>query len=141
MNHPYTYGEVLKQIHDELEKNANNALRPRGLTMSQLSMMLVLRNRENYECTFKEMEKELHVAQSTTAGIAQRLEQKGLVESTGDPDDKRVKRLHLTQAGRDCCDEAEIYMEQTENKMASALTDVERELFYSLLVKIRDSLK
>lgn len=29
-------GSLIKQIHDELEQQANNALRPQGLTMAQV---------------------------------------------------------------------------------------------------------
>lgn len=38
-----TCGAVMKQIRDELEKNANNALRPQGLTMAQVSTLLAVK--------------------------------------------------------------------------------------------------
>lgn len=41
------------------------------------------------------LEKILHVAQSTAAGIINRLEQKGLVTGFGDYSDKRIKLLFL----------------------------------------------
>lgn len=88
----------------------------------------------------KELEQILHVAQSTAAGIVSRLEQKGLVEALGDPDDRRVKLVRLTQAGRACCRDAEDNMARTEAHILSGLTETERGILLALLEKVRNSL-
>ena len=135
-----TCGAILKQINDELEKNANNALRPQGLTMAQVSTLLALKDMPKGQCSLKEMEQILHVAQSTAAGIVVRLEQKGLVEGFGSSDDKRIKMVRITLAGEECCFQAEQSMEDAEEKLLSGLTETECSIFYSLLVKVRDSI-
>ena len=35
-------GALIKQIHDELEKNTNNAMRVHDITMAQCSALLIL---------------------------------------------------------------------------------------------------
>lgn len=135
-----TCGAIIKQIHDELEKNANNALRPQGLTMAQVSTLLALKDMQEGQCSLKEMEQILHVAQSTAAGIVVRLEQKGLVEGFGRPEDKRIKMVRITSAGEECCIQAEQSMEATEKRLLSGLTETESGIFYSLLVKVRNSI-
>lgn len=135
-----TCGAIIKQIHDELEKNANNALRPQGLTMAQVGTLLALKDMPEGQCSLKEMEQILHVAQSTSAGIIVRLEQKGLVEGFGSLEDKRIKMVRITPAGEECCFQAEKSMEETEKKLLSGLTETERSIFISLLVKVRDSI-
>lgn len=135
-----TCGAIIKQMHDELEKNANNALRPQGLTMAQVGALLALRDMPEGQCSLKEMEQILHVAQSTAAGIVVRLEQKGLVEGFGSSEDKRIKMVRITSAGKECCFQAEQSMEATEKKLMSGLTETERSIFYSLLAKVRDSI-
>lgn len=135
-----TCGAIIKQIHDELEKNANNVLRPQGLTMAQVGALLVLRDAPEGQCSLKEMEQILHVAQSTAAGIMVRLEQKGLVEGFGSPEDKRIKMVRITSTGEKCCFQAEQSMEETEKRLLSGLTETERSIFNSLLVKVRDSI-
>ncbi|MGN1059596.1 MAG: MarR family winged helix-turn-helix transcriptional regulator, partial [Clostridia bacterium] len=92
-------GELIKQIHGELEKNANNAMRPLGLTMAQLGALLALNRAEEGQLSLKELEQYLHVAQSTAAGIVARLEQKGFVEGFGSASDRRVKLVRITPAG------------------------------------------
>lgn len=133
-------GALIKQIHDELEKNANNAMRSHDITMAQCSVLLVLNEVSEKQMALKELERILHVAQSTAAGIVTRLEQKGLVESLGSPDDKRIKMVRITMQGMQSCSQAEQEMEKAEKTLLSGLTITEQEIFLSLLKKVRDTL-
>lgn len=134
-------GTLLKQIHDALEKQANNSLRADGLTMAQVGILLMLDRAEHRQMPLKELEKALHVAQSTAAGIVSRLEQKGLVESFGDAEDRRVKVVRLSEAGAGCCRTADARMAEAERQLLSSLTEAERDIFILLLRKVRDSLQ
>ena len=77
-------GSLIKIIHDSFEREANNTMRPQGLTAAQGTALQILFNEGNGQMTLKEFEKHLHVAQSTTAGIVSRLEQKGFVKCLGE---------------------------------------------------------
>lgn len=134
-------GTLLKQIHDALEKQANNSLRADGLTMAQVGVLLMLDRAEHRQMPLKELEKALHVAQSTAAGIVSRLEQKGLVECFGDAEDRRVKVVRLSEAGAGCCRTADARMAEAERQLLSSLTEAERDIFILLLRKVRDSLQ
>lgn len=133
-------GALIKQIHDELEKNANNAMRVHDITMAQCSALLILNGAPEKQMALKELERRLRVAQSTAAGIVTRLEQKGLVEGFGSPDDKRIKMVRITQQGIECCQRARQNMEQAETMLLSGLTITEQDIFLSLLKKVRDTL-
>lgn len=126
-------GFCIKQIHDRMEKLANNAMRPSGLTMTQFSVLLTLQNSLEKEMPMKELEHSFGIAQSTVAGIVSRLEQKGFVEALGDASDKRVKRVHITTAGEKCCAEAAYHKEEADQKLLSGFSDAEREEFHTLL--------
>ena len=133
-------GMLLKQINDELEKRANNALRSQDLTIAQLGALMVLNQLPERQMPLKELERKLHVAQSTAAGIITRLEQKGFVESFGDAADRRIKMVRITQQGVQCCLSAEQNMDQEETLLLSGLTDTEKLIFISLLQKVRNTL-
>lgn len=133
-------GALIKQIHDELEKNANNAMRAHDITMAQCSALLILNDAPQKQLTLKELERSLHVAQSTAAGIMARLEQKGMVEGFGSPDDKRIKMLRISPQGVECCKRAERDMAQTEKTLLSGLTETEQTIFLTLLKKVRNTL-
>lgn len=132
-------GRLIKQIHDEMGKRANNALRSQDMTVVQLEALIQLDAAPEKCCSLKELERQLHVAQSTTVGIIARLEQKGLVKSFSDQIDRRVKLVQITQAGLDCLKKSTEGRNETESTLLSALTETEKEIFYVLLKKVRDS--
>lgn len=133
-------GRLLKQINDELRKSANNAMRSQDMTMAQLAALVALDHAPEKQCSLKDLEQSLRVAQSTAAGIVSRLEQKGFVMSFGDAADRRVKLAQITPEGMECARAARREMEAAEERLLSGLTETEREIFYTLLKKVRDSL-
>lgn len=133
-------GPLIKQINDELRKNANNALRSLDMTLAQLEALDQLDHASEGQYSLKELERILHVAQSTTAGIISRLEQKGFVEGFGDTEDRRVKMVRITPAGVACVRTALHDRNDAEERLLSSLTEAERDIFYMLLKKVRDSL-
>jgi len=116
-------------------------MRSLDMTMSQFGALLELSQAPELQRSLKELEQSLHVAQSTAAGIISRLEQKGFVESFGDAADRRIKLVRITPAGCKCVTDAEKDMLQAERKLLSALTETEREIFFVLLQKVRNSLQ
>lgn len=133
-------GVLLKMINDEMEKNANNILRTQDLTFSQVGALMELNAAPERQLPLKELEKRLHVAQSTMAGIISRLERKALVEPVSDPEDRRVKLARITEAGRERVQAAGQHRLQAEERLLSGLTETERGIFYALLKKVYDSL-
>ena len=133
-------GRLIKQIHDEIQKTVNNALRSQDMTLAQLEALLELDQAPENQLSLKELERRLHIAQSTTAGIIMRLEQKGFVEGFGDFGDRRIKLVRLTPAGADCLILAQGSRTEIEGKLLSGLTETERHIFFTLLKKVRNTL-
>ena len=73
-------GQLIKLLHDRLERHANNTLRGKDLTMMQVAVLMELQEAEQKQRSMKELERKFCVAQSTVAGIISRLEQKGFVD-------------------------------------------------------------
>lgn len=135
----YSCGALLKQIHDIMEKNANNVLREQDLTISQSGVLVLLDEKEGKTASFKELEKDFGVSQPTMVGILNRLVQKDLVEVLTDSEDKRIKKAHLTQKGADKCKEGYKHMNSAEDQLLKSLTDDEKMEFNRLLLKVRKS--
>lgn len=133
-------GRLIKQIHDEIQKTVNNALRSQDMTLAQLEALLELDQAPENQLSLKELERRLHIAQSTTAGIIMRLEQKGFVEGFGDSGDRRIKLVRLTPAGANCLILAQESRTEIEGKLLSSLTETERHIFFTLLKKVRNTL-
>ncbi len=131
---------LLKQIHDVQEKNINNTLRNLDLTFSQINVLRALVHSADKQMSLKELEKILHVAQSTTARIVTKMESKGLIDSFSDVSDKRIKYIRLTQYGEQYSSNAKQKLEEEETRLLSSLTETEKMVFVSLLQKITSNL-
>jgi len=134
-------GMLIKQIHDGLEKNANNALREDNITMAQIGTLIELSNAYQHELTLKELEKRLHVAQPTAAGIVSRLEDKGLVEGFTSKEDKRIKIVRITDSGSNCCVRADTKMHQAEEQLLNGFSEEEKNKFNIYLERVLNNIK
>ncbi|MCR2024188.1 MarR family transcriptional regulator [Anaerotruncus colihominis] len=123
-------------MNNAFEKKANNRLKEKDLTFSQMSALIEILNMPARKTTFKELEKRLSLAQSTTVGLISRLEQKKLVSVSRDRDDKRIKYVEITSLGEKFCNEARQEMEDTERKLLENLSAGEAETLLSLLKKV-----
>lgn len=131
---------LLKQIHDIQKKNIDNTLRNLDLTFSQINVLRALVHSADKQMSLKELEKILHVAQSTTARIVTKMESKGLIDSFSDVSDKRIKYIRLTQYGEQYSSNAKQKLEEEETRLLSSLTETEKMVFVSLLQKITSNL-
>lgn len=134
-------GLLIKQLHDSLERQANNRLRPKGLTMMQVAVLMTLREAEEKQLAMKVLERHFQVAQSTIAGIILRLEQKGFVEAIGDAADKRVKLVRITSDGEICCEEAAKYQQEAEEALLGGFSQEEQRIFNALLLRAVNNIK
>lgn len=132
---------MIKQLHDSIEKKANSVLKKYDLTMIQLGALVVLGKEGKGECTLKEFEQLVHLAQSTTAGIVKRLEQKGFVACFGDAQDKRIKKVRITSAGLDLLRIAADDVDMTAGRLLDGITREEFRTFLNVINKICENAK
>lgn len=140
MNERPDCGGLIKQISDEMQKKANNAIRSYNITLAKLGALIELERAPDGQRSLKELEKLLHVAQSTAAGIIARLEQKGFVQGFEATDDRRVKLVRITPDGQACVHNSLQKRNVAEEELLGGLTEAEQKQFYILLKKVRDSI-
>jgi len=137
--------ELFKRINDTIEKNANSNLQSNDITLSQMKMLFYILHTENVperdRMPLKELERRFGVAQSTAAGIIQRLEKKELVESVAGAEDKRVKILRVTEKGKSTCKSAEKSMDEITAKAVTGFTDEEKNTLDLLLRKLLNNIE
>ncbi len=129
-------GGLIKRINDTMEKRANSELQSHDVTFFQFKMLLTLHCLKDGTATLKELEHYFGVAQSTAAGVAVRLERKQLIESFPDPNDRRVKCVRITEAGRTLCENHRAAMDQGERDMLRSLSPEEQEQLKGLLLRV-----
>ncbi len=134
-------GLLIKQLHDTLEKQANNALREDDITMMQIAVLLAVSRADEKSMTMKELEKNFSVAQPTMAGIVKRLIAKGLLEQLASPEDKRIKIVKITSEGLEACKAASVSMDSTEKQILKGLSEEEVDTLERLLIKMQNNLQ
>jgi DNA-binding MarR family transcriptional regulator len=119
---------VVVTMKDHVETMA----REFDLTLSQLDAMKNL----GEPCSQRQLADRLHFDASNVTDIVDRLEERGLVERTVDPSDRRVRRLVLTPEGE------AIHRKLFERALAEAptnsLTRAEQLQLRDLLAKVAD---
>jgi len=132
-------GALIKQINDAIAKRANNSLREKNLTLTQLRVLMELYGFD--AIPLKDIEHRLQVAQSSAAGVVSRLRAKGLVTAYTSPDDNRVKLISLTDAGKLYCQETRRDIENVDARMFSGFSEEEKHALNIFLTKICENLK
>jgi DNA-binding MarR family transcriptional regulator len=93
----------------------------RGLTMSQLRLLVLINRGENRP--IGELAEEMKVKPATLSGIAERLERLEFIRRQHDPADRRLVRVSLTAAGRRVLSEIQVaaraYFEAIFNDMGT----------------------
>ncbi len=73
---------------------------------------------------------------STIGNVLERLEGKGLIVRINSPEDRRLKLLHITDAGMDVIGKAEPGVRRTQERLLAPLAPGDRERFIALLTQI-----
>ena len=135
------YGWYIKRIGNALAKEAAHNMQAHALTMQQAHALVTLMRAPGGSMTLKELESQFCAAQSTVAGLVTRLEKKGLFEGFSDPEDRRVKRVRLTEAGLAMNATCRQDVVDSEKRLVSLLSEEEKAALLELLRKVYDAVK
>jgi DNA-binding MarR family transcriptional regulator len=104
-----------------LSRRFDEAFRPVGLTSGQFSLLMSLNRPE--PPTLGSVANLLAMDRTTLTANLKPLERRGLVETHPDPDDRRSRRLVLTDAGRETLGAAVPIWERTQAELARLLAE------------------
>ena len=141
MSHTADLGLLIKKIHEALARRANNNLLRQDLTFAQMHVLVRLYRAPDRTLSLKELEGCFQLAQSTVAGLAARLEKKGLVAYAADPADRRVKRIRLTDKGAATCETGREHIRASEQHLVSRLTEAEQQELRRLLTIVYETVQ
>lgn len=131
----------IKRIHHKVFHKGNKVLKEEELTLVQGHVLMFLFHQKDFAASMKTLERELVIAQSSTAGLVARLEKKGLLILLPDPADKRAKVVKLTKKAEIFGEDLHNTICQIETDMLSSFTPIEKLVFLQLLEKLESSLE
>ncbi len=123
-------------LYNVIQKKCQSAVKDLDITMSQGGAIAAILESPNGEMPLKELEKKLQLAQSVTAGLVSRMEQKGYIESFGSAEDKRIKILRVTALGKEKCLAGQKILKQTEKEILAPLSDAEKKALFEIVEKL-----
>ena len=110
------------------------------LTAMQSYVLRYLHDRAGEVVYPKDIEQRFHLTHPTVSGLLARLEAKGFIVCTPDPDDRRCKRIRLTERARQCDAAVGQAFETLERVMCSGMSDEEQQTLLRLLDLAADNL-
>ena len=108
-----------------------------NLTMQQLKVLWLLSVHDAIGS--QELARNLGVTPATLSGIVDRLVAQGYVARTEDPDDRRVRRIHLSPTGRAAMEEIMDSGTKTQRRLFDRLDDSTLEMIETVLNRITDA--
>lgn len=130
--HQNDLGFLIRQTDIALSRRMNQSLERSKLTRSQGFMLKCILHHGG-KASLKELEHDIGSAQSTTWGIAKRLEEKGFVDLIEDPTDSRARIVQLTDSGRRVCEGTRSSVLSLEDHLRANFSDEERKQYVEYL--------
>jgi len=99
--------------------------RQRGLTMVHFSLLMRLHYHQQF--IVSDISDHLGVTNAAASQMVQRLFEQGLIARTEDPNDRRIKRISLTDAGKSLVEQVIALRHQWMESLSGELTVSERD--------------
>lgn len=136
-------GPLIKKIHWQIDKMANEAFKECDLTVSQSDVLRYLHHAKykGFSISQKDIEKHLNISNPTVSGILDRLEDKGFINRINDPDDNRKKLIIQTEKADHLNNMIIEKFNTFDEYMLSCLDEEEKNQLFNSLEKIIVHLK
>jgi len=126
--------DVARMMRTRFDQRA----RARGMTRAQWVILARLSRQPGI--SQNEMATICEVEPITVGRLIDRLETRGFVERRPDPDDRRVRRLHLLPAAQPILDEIASYRDDLNAEVFSGVSEREKSHFVDSLLHIKGNL-
>ena len=137
--HGGSIGHLVKLAYIAMRRELDASIREAGITPTQWQALGVLCHMPGL--THSELMEHLAIEPPSVTSLVNGMQRKGWIRWERSPADARAKRLFLTAAGRRLIDSLRRATEPIERRMASALSESERETLRTLLRTLIESLK
>ena len=127
------YGHLVRILHWCCDQTMTEALNKMDLTASQGRLMAFLAHRGEQPTYAKDVEAEFHLSHPTVSGLLSRLEQKDFLELKTDPNDRRSKRIVISEKGRACHERMHAAIIENESRIVQGFTEEEKTLLAQFL--------
>ena len=129
----------MRILHWCCDQTMTEALNNMGLTASQGRLMAFLAHRGEQPTYAKDVEAEFHLSHPTVSGLLSRLEQKDFLELKTDPNDRRSKRIVISEKGMACHERMHAGIRENESHIVQGFSEEEKAQFAQFLQRAIDN--
>lgn len=130
---------IVRDIHivsNKLCRKTDQIVNQYGCTHSQNAVMFYLVKNQDRDIFQKDMEEEFGIRRSSVSAILTHLEKKGFIIRESVLYDARLKKISLTQKGKQMVDDTVKLLRDFERELLSDVSDEELDIFYGVLNKL-----
>ena len=127
------YGHLIRILHWCTDQMMTDALDKLDLTAAQGRLMAFLAHRGEQPTYAKDVEAEFHLSHPTVSGLLSRLEQKGFLELKTDPNDRRSKRIVISEKGMASHERMHSVIMDNESRIVQGFSEDEKAQFAQFL--------
>ena len=133
------YGHLIRILHWCTDQAMTDALNKVDLTAAQGRLMAFLAHRGEQPTYAKDVETEFHLSHPTVSGLLSRLEQKDFLELKTDPNDRRSKRIVISEKGMASHERMHAAIMENESRIVQGFSAEEKAQFACLLQRAIDN--
>lgn len=130
-------GFLLSTLGYVVSRGFHEALAPLDLDPRQFAVLRAIGFNEGQPQ--QALAHRLHIPPSRMVALVDELEQRGLLERRPDPNDRRVRTLHVTEVGRKLLGDAFAVAVAFEQRVSGSLADDEREQLLDHLGRVAEA--
>ncbi len=127
-------GHAIRRLHQIAVGVFLHETHSHGITPVQYAALQVVHNQPGIDQ--RTLARTIAQDTSTTAGVVNRLELRGLLTRNTTPEDRRVRQLHLTPEGEQLLQDLVPDMLRAQELMLAPLTEQERPEFMRMLLRL-----
>ncbi len=129
------YGFLIQRLAKNIKYLADENLVNHNITLEQVKIMQFLNNHEDSTVYQKDIEQNFAIKRSSVTNILQNMEKSGLITRIGDAADARIKKVLLTDKGKDLSKTLKNFICNLEIAIVNDMTEEEKDIFKKLLNK------
>lgn len=129
---------ILQNLLHLTHVQANHYFEKYDMKPGQFGILFVLDKRGS--CSQRELAKSIGVTPPSMTVAIQKLEKRGYIRKQQDENDQRISRIKITNAGKQCVEEARKVLEHMEQTLVKNMSLEEALLLKRLLIQMRDNI-
>ena len=118
-------GHRVRILSQAIRQEIDRKLTDLDLTGQQSFIIRYLSEQQDQVVYPKDIERRFNLTHPTVSGILQRLEAKGFLTCEPDPDDRRYKRITLTEKADECQKEICQHIQSMEKQMTNGMSETD----------------